>query len=85
MVKYWLLNFTGYSNRRIADEIGVGKNRVEAKRQEMESTGLLDQLDKLEGKNGKIYPRTITKKRSVSELETPRCRLVSVYAPSAGP
>jgi FixJ family two-component response regulator len=38
-VEYWLLNCTGYSNRRIADEIGVDHKTVEIKRVEMESIG----------------------------------------------
>ncbi len=52
-VEYWLLNCTGYTNRRIADEIGTTDKTVEAKRQEMESTGEIRQLDRLEGKDGR--------------------------------
>jgi hypothetical protein len=57
-VEYWLLNCTGYTNRRTADEIGVSHVTVEDKRQKMESVGQIDQLDKLEGKDGKMYNRT---------------------------
>lgn len=58
-VEYWLLNCTGYSNRRIADEIGANHETVEKKRVEMESTGEIRQLDKLEGKDGRVWPRTV--------------------------
>jgi hypothetical protein len=58
-VEYWLLNCTGYSNRRIADEIGVDSKTVEKKRVELESVAEIPQLDRLEGKDGRVRPRAV--------------------------
>lgn len=62
VIRYWLANYTGHSNKRIADEIGVSDHTVEAKRQEMESTSQIAKLDKLEGRDGKLRPRTQSKR-----------------------
>lgn len=62
VIAYWLANFTHHSNKRIADEIGVDDETVEAKRQTMEATSEIRKLDKLEGKDGKLRPRTVSRK-----------------------
>lgn len=67
VIKYWLKAFTDHSNRRIADEIGVDHKTVESKRVELEGTGEIPQLDKLEGKDGKIRPRTQPRRESRPE------------------
>ncbi len=57
MLEYWLKRHTVKSNRAIGRQLGVGKNTVEAKRQELEAGGSIDRLEKLEGEDGKLYPR----------------------------
>jgi FixJ family two-component response regulator len=53
VTEYWLINCTGYTNKRIADEIGTTDKTVEKKRQEMESVSEIPKLDKLEGRDGR--------------------------------
>jgi ParB/RepB/Spo0J family partition protein len=67
VIRYWLANYTHHSNRRIADEIGVNHETVETKRQQLEATGVIRQLNKLEGKDGKVRPRTQPKREVVTE------------------
>ena len=71
VIRYWLRNYTGHSNRRIADEIGVNHVTVEAKRQEMETGGEINHLDKLEGKDGKKYPRSQPKRKPETSVGKP--------------
>ncbi len=60
MLEYWLKRHTVKSNRAIGKQLGVGKNTVEAKRQELEATGSIDRLEKLEGEDGRLRPRHAT-------------------------
>ena len=50
---------TEWSNRKIAEKMGVSKNTVAKYREELVATGQIDQLDKLTGKDGKERPREI--------------------------
>jgi ParB/RepB/Spo0J family partition protein len=67
IIEYWLANYTGRSNNWIASDLGVSDMTVEKKRQEMESTSQIRKLDKLEGKDGRVRPRTQPKREVVTE------------------
>jgi ParB/RepB/Spo0J family partition protein len=69
IIGYWLANYTHHSNRRIAEEIGVSHVTVEAKREQMETGGQIDHLDKLEGADGKSYPRSKPKREPITNSD----------------
>jgi hypothetical protein len=57
VLSYWLKNFTDRSNNWIGKDLGIGKNKVEEKRSELEAGCLIDNLEALKGEDGKTYPR----------------------------
>lgn len=61
VILYYLKEFTHWSDRRVAAEVGVSNHTVDKKRQELEATGQITQLDKLEGADGKTRPRKMPK------------------------
>jgi len=75
VIAYWLKTATGHTNRRIGDEIGVHGKTVEEKRRELEAAAEIPHLDKLEGKDGKMYPRTMPRAKPppppTPSLDTP--------------
>ena len=57
VLEYWLKRHTKRSNPWIAQDLGIGKNRVEEKRRELESSKSIELAEKTEGRDGKSYPR----------------------------
>ena len=62
--KLKLRRHTERSNRWIAEDCGISKNTVDAIRDDMESGGQIDHLDKLQGRDGKWYPRAMPKEET---------------------
>lgn len=51
-----LMNFTGYSNRQLASEIGVSHHTVQARRKRLEQTGTIEPAPRRQSADGKTRP-----------------------------
>lgn len=63
-VRRWLLIHPERSDNWVADDMRVSKNTVAKVRAEMEAACQIDRLDVFTGRDGKTYPREVTKAES---------------------
>jgi len=79
-----LILHTERSNSWIAEECGLSDHTVEDIRVKLESGSRIARLNKLKGRDGKEYPRTIEQpKREESELEEPE-EIEEIETPTLG-
>lgn len=74
VIAYYLLHYTHWADRRIADEVGANHATVRSTRIALETTGEISQFDKLQGSDGKWRnrsPHTLPA-QAVAVEETPR-------------
>lgn len=57
MLEYWLKRYTGRSNSWIGKDLGVSKDKVGRKRDEMEGQQLITPMPVLRTEDGRSYPR----------------------------
>ena len=72
VVKVFLKMHPERTNRWIAEDVGVSVHNVQKIREQLESSGVqIAHLDKLQGRDGKWYPKKRYNKRKLHKIEDP--------------